>query len=164
MAEFKQKYQQWLHDLSDTLQQARTHQIQNMLEWAETVKAYLTAGKELSAYESQLFIETLKRQWAEAQDHVPLDSHATTQAQQPSMWTEELWQQLSQITDKTQVEWAELLDDLHHQGVYYQGEYVGMGRYRCSACHESIDYTHPAELLSCVQCRGVQFFRDGLPV
>jgi len=135
-----------------------------MLEWAETVKAYLTAGKELSAYESQLFIETLKRQWAEAQDQAPSHSSATTQAKQPSMWTEELWLQLSQITDKTQVEWAELLDDLHHQGVYYQGEYVGMGRYRCSACHESIDYTHPAELLSCFNCRGVQFFRDGLPV
>jgi DNA-directed RNA polymerase subunit RPC12/RpoP len=80
------------------------------------------------------------------------------------MWTEELWEQLSQITDKTQVEWAELLEDFRHQGVYYQGEYVGMGRYRCSQCQQSIDYTHPAELLCCSHCGGVQFFRDGLPV
>jgi len=154
MAEFKQKYQQWLNELTETLNQASQQQLQNMLEFAETFKAYLKAGKELSAYESQLFVETLKRQWAEA----------SNEEQQPSMWTEELWQQLSQITDKTQVEWAELIEDFNHQGVYYQGEYVGMGRYRCSQCQQSIDYTHPAELLCCADCGGVQFFRDGLPV
>ena len=80
------------------------------------------------------------------------------------MWTDEMGEHLSQITDRTQVEWAELIDDFQHQGVYYQGEYVGMGRYRCSQCQHSIDYTHPAELLSCSHCGGVQFFRDGLPV
>lgn len=154
MAEFKHKYQQWLNELTATLAQAGQQQIQNMLEFADTFNAYVKAGKELSAYESQLFIETLKRQWAESQD----------EAQQPSMWTEELWQQLSQITDRTQVEWAELMEDFKHQGVYYQGEYVGMGRYRCSQCQQSIDYTHPTELLSCAHCGGVQFFRDGLPV
>lgn len=154
MAEFKQKYQQWLTELTETLNQASQQQLQNMLEFADTFKAYLKAGKELSAYESQLFVETLKRQWTEAAD----------EEQQPSMWTEELWQQLSQITDKTQVEWAELIEDFNHQGVYYQGEYVGMGRYRCSQCQQSIDYTHPVELLCCADCGGVQFFRDGLPV
>lgn len=159
MAEFKHKYQQWLHDLTETLEQASQQQLQNMLEVAETFKAYLKAGKELSAYESQLFVETLKRQWTEAKEQAANDA-----AQQPSMWTEELWQQLSLITDKTQVEWAELIEDFKHQGVYYQGEYVGMGRYRCSQCQQSIDYTHPTELLCCAHCGGVQFFRDGLPV
>lgn len=154
MAEFKQKYQQWLTELTDSLNRASEQQLQNMLEFADTFKAYLKAGKDLSAYESQLFVETLKRQFAEAHD----------EEQQPSMWTEELWQQLSQITDKTQVEWAELMEDFKHQGVYYQGEYVGMGRYRCSQCQQSIDYTHPTEMLCCAHCGGVQFFRDGLPV
>ena len=159
MAEFKHKYQQWLHDLTEALEQASQQQLHNMLAVAETFKAYLKAGKELSAYESQLFIETLKRQWTEAQQQAENDT-----AQQPSMWTEELWQQLSLITDKTQVEWVELMADFQHQGVYCQGEYVGMGRYRCSECQQSIDYTHPAELLCCGHCGGVQFFRDGLPV
>lgn len=154
MTEFKHKYQQWLHDLTETLEQASRQQLHNMLEIAETLKAYLKAGKELSAYESQLFIETLKRQWSEASE----------EEQQPSMWSEELWQQLSLITDKTQVEWAELIEDFKHQGVYLQGEYVGMGRYRCNQCQQSIDYTHPAEMLCCAHCGGVQFFRDGLPV
>lgn len=154
MADFNAKYRNWLKDLSHTLQQAGQEQLQSMLDVADTLKAYLKAGKELSAYETQLFLETLKSQWQQG----------AAEEQQPSMWTEELWEQLSQITDKTQVEWAELLEDFRHQGVYYQGEYVGMGRYRCSQCQQSIDYTHPAELLCCSHCGGVQFFRDGLPV
>ncbi|WP_445427848.1 zinc ribbon-containing protein [Alishewanella sp. HL-SH05] len=154
MAEFKKKYQQWLTELTDTLEQAGQRQLDNMLEFSEILQAYLKAGKDLSAYESQLFVETLKQQW----------QAANTEEQAPSMWSEELWQQLSQITDRTQVEWVELLEDFNHQGVYYQGEYVGMGRYRCSQCQQSIDYTHPAELLCCATCGGVQFFRDGLPV
>ena len=154
MAEFKKKYQQWLAVLTDTLEQAGQRQLDNMLEFSEILQAYLKAGKDLSAYESQLFVETLKQQW----------QAANTAEQAPSMWSEELWQQLSQITDRTQVEWVELLEDFNHQGVYYQGEYVGMGRYRCSQCQQSIDYTHPAELLCCATCGGVQFFRDGLPV
>ena len=45
MAEFKHKYQQWLHDLTETLEQASQQQLHNMLEVAETFKAYLKAGK-----------------------------------------------------------------------------------------------------------------------
>lgn len=154
MAEFKQKYQDWLSGLTESLTLAGQQQLQNMLDVSATIKAYLKAGKELSAYESQLFLETLKQQWQQATDD----------DEQPSMWAEELWQTLSQITDKTQVEWAELLDDVKHQGVYQQGEYVGMGRYYCRVCRQSIDYTHPAELLACSHCGGVVFERAGLPV
>lgn len=154
MAQFKQKYQQWLSELEEALARAGQQQVLNILAFTETLTAYVNAGKALSAYETQLFIETLKRQLQQTEDANEL----------PAMWSEELWQQLSKITDKTQVEWSELMDDFKHQGVYYQGEYVGMGRYRCSSCQESIDYTHPAELLCCADCRGIQFFRDGLPV
>ncbi len=151
MAEFKQKYQQWLNNLTQALQQAEQQQVDNLLQLSATLKAYLKAGKELSAYETQLFLETFKRQSAEADET-------------PSFWPEALWQEISLITDRTQVEWSELLEDFKHKGVYYQGEIVGMGRYCCQQCQHTIDYTHPAELLACSHCGGVQFFRDGLPV
>jgi DNA-directed RNA polymerase subunit RPC12/RpoP len=160
MTDFVKKYQAWLSEFSQTLQQAEQQQMDNMLEFVDQLKAYVKAGKELSAYETALFVETLKRQW---QDH-DADEAAKNSTEAPSLWPEALWQELSSITDKSQLEWQELAQDFKHQGVYYQGEIVGMGRYRCSHCLQHIDYTHPAELLACAECGGVQFFREGLPV
>ncbi|MGP9801793.1 zinc ribbon-containing protein [Rheinheimera sp. NSM] len=160
MTDFVKKYQQWLSEFSRNLQQTEQQQLDNMVEFVEQLKAYIKAGRELSAYETQLFIETLKRQWQEQEEQ----QHEADADTSPSLWPEALWQELSSITDKSQLEWQELAQDFKHQGVYYQGEVVGMGRYRCSHCLQHIDYTHPAELLACSQCGGVQFFREGLPV
>ncbi len=159
MADFVKKYQQWLAEFSQNLKQTEQQQLTNLVDVVEQLKAYVKAGKDLSAYETTLFIETLKRQW---QEHS--EDEATKPDSLPSLWPEALWQELSSITDKSQLEWQELAQDFSHQGVYYQGEMVGMGRYRCSHCMSHIDYTHPAELLACSQCGGVQFFREGLPV
>jgi hypothetical protein len=38
---------------------------------------------------------------------------------------ESLWQELADITDKTQLEWREVFQDLNHHGVYHSGEVVG---------------------------------------
>lgn len=160
MKSLKQKYQQWLTEFTATLEQAEEQQLDNMIDFVEQLKAYAQAGRDLSAYEAQLFVETLKRQWQEQEDVAEQDSSTAV----PSFWPEALWQQLSSITDKSQVEWQELAQDFKHNGIYYQGEIVGMARYRCSQCLQHIDYTHPAELLACSQCGGVQFYREGLPV
>lgn len=156
MSDFTKKYQRWLADFTEILQRAQQEQMDNLFAFSEQFKAYLKAGKELTAYETQLFIETLKRQWHELDEE--------HQDAPPSLWPEALWQELSLITDKSQLEWQELAEDFKHQGVYYQGETVGLGRYRCNNCMQHIDYTHPAELLACSHCGGVQFFREGLPV
>jgi allophanate hydrolase subunit 1 len=160
MKSIKAKYQQWLNEFNRNLQQTEQQQLNNIVHVVDKLKAYLKATKELSAYETQLFVETLKRQWQEHQQQ-DLENEAN---EPPSLWPEALWQELSNITDKSQLEWQELAQDFKHQGVYYQGEVVGMGRYRCSHCLQHIDYTHPSELLACSQCAGVQFFREGLPV
>ncbi|WP_213995686.1 hypothetical protein [Arsukibacterium sp.] len=163
MSDFYKKYQRWLAEFNRNLQQNPDNYDNQLVKFADTLKAYLKAGKELSAYETRLFIETLKRQWHEQEQDTQKDIPAAEQAA-PSLWPEALWQELSNITDKTQLEWQELTQDFKHQGVYYQGEMVGMGRYRCSNCYQHIDYTHPAELLPCSNCDGVQFYREGLPV
>lgn len=149
MADFSDKYQRWLNELAAMLKQTREEQVSQLVQWSETIRAYLKAGKDLSAYETQLFLETLKRQ-----------SDADLQ---PSIWPEALWYELSLITDKTQVEWQELLEDLHHHGVYLQGERVGMGLYRCNACGQTQSFFHPDELSCCADCGGQQFSRLGLP-
>ena len=40
---------------------------------------------------------------------------------------ESLWRELADITDKTQLEWREVFQDLNHHGVYHSGEVVGLG-------------------------------------
>ena len=40
---------------------------------------------------------------------------------------ESLWQELADITDKTQLEWREVFKDVSHHGVYHSGEVVGLG-------------------------------------
>lgn len=163
MSDFYKKYQRWLAEFNRNMQQNPDNYDNQLVKFADTLKAYIKAGKDLSAYETRLFIETLKRQWHEQQEQQDTEDMASQQAA-PSLWPEALWQELSNITDKTQLEWQELTQDFKHQGVYYQGEKVGMGRYRCSNCYQHIDYTHPAELLACSNCDGVQFYREGLPV
>ncbi len=44
---------------------------------------------------------------------------------------ESLWQELADITDKTQLEWREVFQDLNHHGVYHSGEVVGLGNPVC---------------------------------
>lgn len=160
MADFVKKYQQWLDEFNHNLRQAEQQQLTHMVSFVDGLKAYIKAGKELSAYETQLFVETFKRQWHEHTTAKPHSAENST----PSLWPEALWQELSNITDKSQLEWQELAQDFRHKGIYFQGEMVGMGRYRCEKCLTHIDYTHPSPLLACSQCGGVQFFREGLPV
>ncbi len=150
MPELLHKYRQWLQQLESSLQSHLDPAVRPVVEVADTLAAYLKAGRDLTAYESQLFIETFFRQ--------------QQQPQPPSIWPETLWQALAQVTDKTQVEWQELEQDLSHQGLYLQGETVGMGLYVCRQCGEALHYNHPAELLSCPACGGGHFLRRGLPV
>lgn len=150
MQDFSKKYQDWLSALSAALQQTRLQQVQQLFTLSETVKAYFKAGADLTAYETQLFVETFKRQ--------------SSEDQLPSLWPEALWYELSQVTDKTQLEWQELTSDFAHQGHYHAGEEVGMGLYCCEACQATLPYYHPAVLVVCPSCGGALFQRQGLPV
>ncbi len=56
---------------------------------------------------------------------------------------ESIWQELAELTDKTQLEWREVFQDLSHHGVYHRGEVVGLGNLVCEKCHFHLAvYTH----------------------
>ncbi len=150
MSEPIRRYEQWLEQLDVKLQKLSDKPLESMAELLDVVADYMQATVDLTAYESRLFVETFFRQ---QQDQ-----------QLPSLWPEQLWQQLSTITDKTQVEWQELPIDLQHQGHYLEGEVVGMGQYHCERCGAVQTHFHPAALLSCTECQHVRFIRQGLPV
>ncbi|EAN4468032.1 zinc ribbon-containing protein [Salmonella enterica] len=72
---------------------------------------------------------------------------------------ESLWQELADITDKTQLEWREVFQDLNHHGVYYSGEVVGLGNLVCEKCHFHLAVYTPDVLPRCPKCGHDQFQR-----
>ncbi|AFJ47792.1 zinc ribbon-containing protein [Shimwellia blattae] len=72
---------------------------------------------------------------------------------------ESLWQELADITDKTQLEWREVFQDLHHHGVYHSGEVVGLGNLVCENCNHHLAFYTPEVLPHCPKCGHTQFQR-----
>ena len=72
---------------------------------------------------------------------------------------ESLWQELADITDKTQLEWHEVFQDLSHHGVYHSGEVVGLGNLVCEKCHFHLAVYTPDVLPLCPKCGHDQFQR-----
>lgn len=72
---------------------------------------------------------------------------------------ESLWQELADITDKTQLEWREVFQDLNHHGVYHSGEVVGLGNLVCENCHFLLAVYTPDVLPVCPKCGHNQFHR-----
>lgn len=72
---------------------------------------------------------------------------------------ESIWQELADITDKTQLEWREVFQDLNHHGVYHSGEVVGLGNLVCEKCHYHLAVYIPDVLPRCPKCGHDQFQR-----
>ncbi|WP_075180671.1 zinc ribbon-containing protein [Pantoea sp. 1.19] len=73
---------------------------------------------------------------------------------------ESVWQELADITDKTQLEWREVFQDLQHHGVYHSGEVVGLGNLVCEKCHFTRGIYTPETLSRCPECGHDQFQRQ----
>lgn len=72
---------------------------------------------------------------------------------------ESIWQELADITDKTQLEWREVFQDLNHHGVYHSGEVVGLGNLVCEKCNYHMALYTPEVLPRCPKCGHNQFQR-----
>lgn len=72
---------------------------------------------------------------------------------------ESLWENLAQLTDKSQVEWAELVDDFKHKGIYHRGDIIGFGELECQQCQATHTVMHATELGECAHCGGQVFTR-----
>ncbi|POE10594.1 hypothetical protein BV921_09115 [Pectobacterium odoriferum] len=73
---------------------------------------------------------------------------------------ESLWQELADITDKTQLEWREIFKDVNHHGVYHSGEVVGLGNLVCENCYHHIAFYTPEVLPLCPKCSHDLFHRQ----
>nr|WP_024967404.1 zinc ribbon-containing protein [Pantoea sp. IMH] len=73
---------------------------------------------------------------------------------------ESIWKEMADITDKSQLEWREVFQDLNHHGVYQSGEVVGLGNLVCEKCHFTRAIYTPETLTRCPECGHDQFQRQ----
>ncbi len=71
-----------------------------------------------------------------------------------------IWKELADITDKSQLEWREVFQDLNHHGVYQSGEVVGLGNLVCEACQFTRAIYTPEVLTRCPECGHDHFVRQ----
>ncbi|EDP98820.1 zinc ribbon-containing protein [Shewanella benthica] len=83
----------------------------------------------------------------------------------PTMITVEntLWHWLSCITDRSQIEWHEVLQDFKHQGHYRSGEIVNQGNMVCTHCGHEMIIEFPGVIPNCPKCDSSDFTREALP-
>ncbi|MFC3912062.1 hypothetical protein ACFOSS_01090 [Pseudaeromonas sharmana] len=124
----------------------------------EKTQAYLEAAGELTRDEWALIREYVRRDLQDF-DQAPggYRDSAFYQALQTSVWG---W--LLELTDRTQVEWISVLDEVQHKGVFLAGERMGLGVLVCEQCGYRREVLHPERIVSCIQCGGTRFHREPL--
>ncbi|MCL1142011.1 zinc ribbon-containing protein [Shewanella gaetbuli] len=123
-------------------------------------KNYLQLKKKADEQELALVEEFLKRDIAnflKAQTEDDISYSPTAIAIENTLWN---W--LSGITDRSQVEWHELQQDFKHHGTYKAGEIINQGTLICDNCGHSMQINFPGVIPECPSCDSDAFSREAL--
>lgn len=147
-----QKIQTWLDDTNQ-------HEMRSIVELITQVKSVLIAAEQIPEQQVKQFIENLKYDLSEFYQQSQSEIKHSVYLE---LLNENAWATLAKITDKSQVEWSELVDDFQHQGQYNVGDYVGFGQLKCQHCQHSVTYSHANVIVECIECGGKDFQRVSL--
>ena len=143
--------------LSDWLQDAKDNEVTKMVEVVEQAKKYAQAAEDLPETRITQFIDNLRHDFNEFYSQFKRDRDHSIYL---GLLNESLWSTLAEMTDKSQVEWAELQEDFAHDGIYHAGDYIGFGELVCLNCENKQTITHFSEVVACNQCGHEQFRRQ----
>lgn len=123
-------------------------------------KAFLSLKEQAKEDELALVEQFLKRDIA----NYLQEKNDTDLSHSPTMITVEntVWHWLSGITDRSQIEWHEILQDFKHQGHYQSGEIVGQGNMVCVHCGHEMKIEFPGVIPDCPECDKSEFTREAL--
>lgn len=147
------------HNINVWIEDVKQHEITHAVEIMEQVKAYFAAAESIPQEKVGQFIDSF---------HYDLvEFYRQNQSQVKNslylgLLNENLWQTLATMTDKSQVEWSELVDDFHHEGLYEVGDYIGFGELECCECGDKLTITHLSQVGACIHCQGEKFTRHAL--
>ena len=154
--EKQNNYEQLLKQIVNKVTEEE-HLTQDALEaWLTRANEYLQAAEEVSEDELEKMRKYLRRDLQTFAEEMHSDEES-------SIWLatikDTLWHSLTDITDKTQVEWAELAEDLSHDGIYRAHEWVGLGILCCTGCGHEQEIYHATRLTRCIECGNETFHR-----
>jgi len=143
-------------ELSNWLNEMKEIQNPRVTELIKQAKLYAKTAEHMSQEKVNQFVDNLK--------HDLHDFYQQNQAQvQHSIYlgllNESFWSNLAQLTDKSQVEWAELVEDFEHDGIYKVGDIIGFGELVCQHCDEKVQILYASEVGVCAKCDGESFTR-----
>ncbi|CAH0534031.1 hypothetical protein VST7929_01932 [Vibrio stylophorae] len=133
---------------------------EELKRWLDQGAPYLDALEEMTKDEWSLIAAYVKRDMSEFRKDLK-ESQESSFTDSPfyQLVSDSIWAGLADITDKTQVEWHELTQDLEHHGVYHAGEMIGFGRLCCESCHWQKMITYPEVIDACPECGCQRFHR-----
>jgi len=142
--------------LNDWLVEVKAEQKPHIDEFIKQAKLYAGAAETMSEEKLQQFTDNLKY---DLRDFYQLNRAQAKDSVYLGLLNEALWDNLAKLTDKSQVEWAELVDDFEHDGLYKSGDFIGFGELQCEQCDEKITIIHFSEIGECVHCGSTDFVR-----
>ncbi|RTR26628.1 zinc ribbon-containing protein [Shewanella atlantica] len=137
-----------------------TMTVKKLFKIVTSSKEYLSLKDRAKENELALVEQFLKRDIAAYLQ----EKNDTDLSHSPTMITVEntLWHWLSGITDRSQIEWHEVIQDFKHQGHYMSGEIVGQGTMICTNCGHEMRIEFPGVIPDCPQCDKGEFTREAL--
>ncbi|MGF1727229.1 zinc ribbon-containing protein [Photobacterium nomapromontoriensis] len=158
MARQKKQYESLLEQVTETLK----HSPDELKHWADITEQYRQAASDMTKDELALISAYVKRDLQEFGQNAEASSDPLNESPFYQVVKETIWEGLAEVTDKTQIEWREVMDDLKHHGVYEAGEIIGLGNLVCEKCgHEEL-ITHVKTISPCLQCGHTRFTRKPL--
>ncbi|MBL4823129.1 MAG: zinc ribbon-containing protein [Colwellia sp.] len=151
--EYLMEVYQKLSDLLDEMKELQKPRVNELIKQA---KLYAKTAEGMTEEKLNQFLNNLKY---DLYDFYQQNQAEIKHSTYLSLLNETLWRNLAQLTDKSQVEWAELLEDFEHDGIYHVGDIIGFGELVCQQCDEKLHIVHVSEVSACIKCGGDSFTR-----
>ena len=153
------KVAQFYRELVSTLSERLRSGERDIDALVEQARVRISQSGELTHREVETLTKAVRRDLEEFARSYEESQNEITDSVFMRVIKESLWQELADITDKTQLEWREVFQDLNHHGVYHSGEVVGLGNLVCEHCHYHLAVYTPDILPRCPKCGHDQFQR-----
>ena len=151
-SDFYQKLSTWLTDV-------KKHEVTQIVELVEQAKVILLSAESIPEEKIKQFIENFKY---DLHEFYLSNQEQVKHSVYLSLMHESFWALLVKITDKSQVEWAELCEDFDHSGDYKVGDFIGFGKLTCVKCHQSLIISRLTQVSECLHCGHDHFTRESL--
>ena len=153
------KVAQFYRELVSTLSERLRNGERDIDALVEQARVRISQSGELTQSEIDNVIRAVRRDLEEFALSYEESQEELTDSVFMRVIKESLWQELADITDKTQLEWREVIQDLSHHGVYHSGEVVSLGNMVCEQCHYPLHVNTQDVLPRCPKCGHDQFQR-----